>query len=146
MAESYEPGEIDLTPLRNVIDRFRESLAVYQAEPENPYYLDSVIKRFELTYEVSRKILMRFLKANSIAMKDENPTLPYAVRTANQDGLLLGTWVQWHAYREQRNNTSHAYDEEKARKIAAVVPNFLAEAEYLYARMKERLERDAATS
>ncbi len=133
-------SEIDLGTLGRAIVRLREAVEAHGREPENLFYVDSVIKRFEFTYELSRNTLLRFLEATSVKLKGTDaPTLPTLIRTANQDGLLRSTWEQWHTFRDARNRTSHAYDEGKARKIAAGVTAFLAEAEFLHERMTERL-------
>ncbi len=134
-------NEVNLSMLGRAIARLREAVLACQREPDNLLYLDSSIKRFEFTYELSRNTLLRFLEATSVKLKSsEPPTLGTLIRTANQDGLLLGTWEEWRGYRDARNRTSHAYDEGKAREIAASLPNFLMEAEFLHARMSERLE------
>ena len=133
-------AELDLTPLSRVVLRFREAVEAFGSEPANLFYLDSLIKRFEFTYELSRNTLLRFLELTSVKLKgNEAPSLATLIRTANQDGLLLGSWEQWHAYRDARNRTSHAYDEVKARDIAEGLPKFLEEVEFLLARMRERM-------
>ncbi len=53
------------------------------------------------------------------------------IRTANQQALLSGDWPTWHRYRDLRALTSHTYQADTARKVAAAIPAFLAEAEYL---------------
>ena len=62
------------------------------------------------------------------------------IRTANQQGLLLGDWPSWHRYRDLRARTSHTYREETAQEVVAVIPAFLMEAEHLRDQMQARLE------
>lgn len=120
--------------------RLHEGLQAYQREPENTIYLDSLIKRFELAYEMSRNTLVRFMEATSTRLNpDEGVTLATLIRTANQDGLLRGTWDQWRGFRDARNQTSHAYDENRARLIAAEIPGFLEEANFLFEQMRRKL-------
>ncbi len=138
---------VSLLPLGRAIVRFRENVEAYSREPDNLFYLDSLIKRFEFTYELSRNTLQRFLEQTSTKLRlSEAPTMATLIRTANQDGLLRGTWEQWHGYRDARNQTSHAYDESKARDIAGMLPDFLIEVESLYERMRERLGEDAGAA
>ena len=61
------------------------------------------------------------------------------IRTANEQGLLLGDWPAWHRYRELRARTSHTYQADTARQVAEVIPAFLAEAEYLRDQLQSRL-------
>ena len=132
--------ELSLDPMQRTLARLREGVDAFHREPENTIYLDSLIKRFELAYEMSRNTMARFVEATSMQLKsDDGVTLSAIVRTANQDGLLRATWEQWKGFRDARNQTSHAYDESKARAIAESVPAFLAEAEFLYEQMLARL-------
>ena len=136
-------AELSLEPLQKVLARLREGLEAYEREPGNTIYLDSVIKRFELAYEMSRNTLARFLEQTSFKLRsDEGATLATLIRTANQDGLLRGTWEQWREFRDARNQTSHAYDEGRARMVASHIPLFLEEAEYLYEQMRRKLAKD----
>ena len=61
------------------------------------------------------------------------------IRTANEQGLLLGDWSDWKDYREMRGATSHAYDEEVALRVVREIPRFLEEVAHLRDRLSERL-------
>jgi hypothetical protein len=61
------------------------------------------------------------------------------IRTANQQGLLLGDWPAWHRHRDLRARTSHTYRTETAQQVADAIPAFLAEAEYLRDQLQSRL-------
>ena len=61
------------------------------------------------------------------------------IRTANEQGLLLGNWTNWRRYREMRGKTSHTYDEAVAREVVAGIPAFLEEARYLRDQLKRRI-------
>ncbi len=61
------------------------------------------------------------------------------IRTANRQGLLLGDWPAWHRHRDQRARTSHIYHADVAREVAAAIPAFLAEAEFLRDELRKRL-------
>lgn len=72
-------------------------------------------------------------------MEDKGPVpgqydsmpFPDLIRSANEQGLLLGDWPKWRAYREMRAKTSHTYDEQTALDVVAGIPAFLEEAQYL---------------
>ena len=61
------------------------------------------------------------------------------IRTANQQGLLLGDWPAWHRYRDLRARTSHAYHAATARAVAEAIPGFLPEAAFLRDELRTRL-------
>ena len=133
---------LDFSPLENAVQRLDEGVVRYSSDPSDIMVRDGLIQRFEFTYELSHKILRRFMEAAAA-----NPTefdeadFQYLIRTANEQGLLLGAWPQWRVYRDMRSKTSHTYDEEVALKVVAGIPDFLKEARYLL----EQLQRKQRT-
>jgi nucleotidyltransferase substrate binding protein (TIGR01987 family) len=134
------PVSIDITPLVNVVDRLREGLARHQSEPADDQLRDGLIQRFEFTYELCHHMLKRFLRQNAASPEDlDRMAFPDVIRTANQQGLLLGDWPAWHRYRDLRARTSHACHAEIAQQVASAIPVFPAEAEYLRDELRRRL-------
>jgi nucleotidyltransferase substrate binding protein (TIGR01987 family) len=137
------PGEravkLDTTSLGNAVRRLREGLARYEREPTDEQIRDGLIQRFEFTYELSHKMLRRYLKEIA-ASPDEIEQMPFAdlIRTANAQGLLRDDWPAWRRFREVRARTSHTYDSKVASQVAAAIPAFLEEAQHLYAELRRR--------
>jgi len=133
-------SELSVAQLGKAIGRLEESLEAYRAEPENLMYRDSVIKRFEFTFEVVQSLLRRFVTAYSVNVKQrEQLTFPTLIRTASQDGVLRGGYDVWHGFRDARNRTSHAYNEDQAVAVVEAVPGFLDEVRFLYMRLGEEM-------
>jgi nucleotidyltransferase substrate binding protein (TIGR01987 family) len=132
--------KLDITSLGSAVRRLREGLARYEREPADEQIRDGLIQRFEFTYELSHKMLRRYLKETS-ASPDDIERMPFAdlVRTANAQGLLRGGWPIWRRFREMRTRTSHTYDAKVASQVASAIPAFLEEAEHLYAELQRRL-------
>ena len=130
---------LDLTSLAKAIQRLAEGLARYQADTSDTQIRDGLIQRFEFTYEISHKMLKRFLESVS-ANRGEFDAMSFAdlIRTGNEQGLLLGAWSDWKRYREMRSSTSHAYDEEVALGVVEGIPAFLAESEFLLKQLQGR--------
>lgn len=132
---------IDLTPLASAIARLEEGQARYLGDTSDTQIRDGLIQRFEFTYDLAHKMLRRFL-----AMSDANPdavaqmSFPTLIRTANERGLLLNEWSRWKQYRDDRNITSHTYDETKAIRVVAGIPAFIEEVRYLHDTMTQRAE------
>jgi nucleotidyltransferase substrate binding protein (TIGR01987 family) len=101
---------------------------------------DGLIQRFEFTYELSHKMLRRYLKETA-ASPDEIERMPFAdlIRAGNAQGLVRGDWPVWRRFREMRARTSHTYDAKVASEVVSAIPAFLEEAEYLYAELHRRL-------
>src|SRR6266404_9025961 len=132
--------KLDTTSLGNAVRRLREGLARYERESKDEQLRDGLIQRFEFTYELSHKMLRRYLK-ESAASPDEIEQMPFAdlVRTANAQALLRGDWPAWRRFREMRARTSHTYDAKVASQVASAIPAFLEEAEHLYDELQRRL-------
>lgn len=123
---------LDVSSLANAVQRLREGVARHAREPDDEQLRDGLIQRFEFTYDLSHKMLRRYLQERS-ASADETAQLSFAdmIRTANAQELLKGDWAAWRRYREMRTRTSHTYDAAIASEIAAAIPDFLEEAEFL---------------
>lgn len=131
---------LDITPLDRAIQRLDEGWARYQRDVGDLQIRDGLIQRFEFTYEISHKMLKRFLELTSpTAEKYDHMAFPDLIRSGNEQGLLLGEWSDWKVYRDLRAKTSHTYDEGIALEVVAGIPRFLEEARHLRDRLRERL-------
>lgn len=132
---------LDLSPLANAVARLTEGLARYLQDTSDSQIRDGLVQRFEFTYEISHKLLRRYLAMVS-ASPHEVDALPFPdlIRTANQQGLLLSDWPRWRQFRDMRARTSHSYDEAIALQVVAEIPAYLAEASYLCERLQARLK------
>jgi nucleotidyltransferase substrate binding protein (TIGR01987 family) len=131
---------LDLTPFNQVLVRLREGITRYARDPSDTQIRDGLIRRFVFTYEISHKMLRRYLKQAS-ATPEEYDRIAFQdlIRAANEQGLPLGDWPQWKNYREMRSKTSHTYDESISMEVVAQIPAFLEEATYLRDQIQSRL-------
>lgn len=143
--------KLDLTSLVNAIASLESALKV--STPDRLALFDAetrevlkagVIQNFEFTYELSHKMLKRYLEATAASPSDiEEMAFPDLIRTASEKSLLLNGWDVWKDYRKARGTTSHAYDQDKAQEVYRVIPGFLAEAKYLLAQLELRNNGEA---
>ena len=128
-----------LTSFEKAINSLKEAIAEYNKDKSNSFVRDSVIQRFEYTYELSIKMLKRYLEIIS-SSKSEVDMMSFndIIRKANIKGMLSGNLEDWRNYRDMRNITSHTYDEEKASQVISVVDGFLYDAEFLLNILKEK--------
>jgi nucleotidyltransferase substrate binding protein (TIGR01987 family) len=132
--------QLDITPLKNAIERLREGLARHLANPGDTQLRDGLIQRFEFTYEQCHKILRRYLELAAASPEEfESVEFSFLIRSGNEQGLLLGDWPKWKLYREMRGKTSHTYDERIAIEVVTGIPTFLEEALYLHDQLQRRL-------
>jgi nucleotidyltransferase substrate binding protein (TIGR01987 family) len=133
---------LDLTSLSRAAQKLGEGLERYQRNTADEQVRDGLIQRFKFTYEVSHKILKRYLELVS-ATPEIYDAMPFAdiIRSGNEQGLLLNDWSRWKFYRDMRARTSHTYNEIVALEVVSSIPAILADARYLLARLEERLQR-----
>ena len=130
---------LDFSPLANAVQRLQEGLVRYSVDTSDVMVRDGLVQRFEFTYELSHKMLRRFLQAASANPAEfDEADFQYLIRTANEQGLLLGAWPQWRVYRDMRSKTSHTYDEEVALKVVAGIPAFFEEAQFVLDQLQQR--------
>ena len=131
--------KLNLAPLDNAVSRLTEGLARYEKDITDTQIRDGLIQRFEFSYEISHKMLKRHLEAVS-PTPEQFDAMAFAdlIRSANEQGLLLGDWSSWKIYREMRSKTSHTYDEEIAIEVVQGIPAFLEEARHLLKQLQER--------
>lgn len=129
---------IDLMPFKKALKTLDEIIVRYDKEKDDDAIRDAVIQRFEYTYSLSIKMLIRFLQSQAINLPD-TLTFNEAIRKANQMGLLLTNLEKWTDYRQKRNLTSHTYEETIANSVVSVVKDFQKDAKYLYNELEKRI-------
>jgi nucleotidyltransferase substrate binding protein (TIGR01987 family) len=131
--------KLDLTSFKKILDNLNSILVRYNKE-HDPDIRDAVIQRFEYTYSMSLKMLVRFLKQGLLPVSEVNEmTFSQLIRRANTLGLLRSNLEVWDVFRQKRNMTFHAYDEEAALEVLSIVPDFKDEVMFLYNKLKDKL-------
>jgi nucleotidyltransferase substrate binding protein (TIGR01987 family) len=133
--------KLDATSFANSVRRLREGLARCAREPADEQLRDGLIQRFGFTFELSHKMLRRYLKETA-ASPDEIERMPFAdlIRTGNAQAILRGDWPAWRRFREMRSRTSHTYDAQAALAVVSAIPEFLKEVEHLCSEIERRLK------
>ncbi len=96
---------------------------------------DATIQRFEYTFELSWKVLKRYIKLNNNL---EIFNVKEIFREAGKQELIDHV-EKWFEYLEARNLTSHTYDENIAEKVFTKAKEFEKDALILLERLKPLL-------
>jgi len=101
--------------------QFRDAVAALKralAQPEDEFMRDSIIKRFELSFETARKVLRQWLVDQQEVTYESTKkvVMEAAFKTA-----LLSDADLWTEMTAARNDSSHEYDKSKAIEIVAFV-------------------------
>lgn len=140
---------LDFSPLASAISQLEKSLVYANSDmAKNDAGLfeqlrNSVIQCFEFTYELSTKMLKRYLEETAASPEEiDFSTFQNIIRIGNEKGILRSDWTRWKTYRQARTDSSHTYDEDKAHAVYEISPDFLDEARYLFRELTERSDKE----
>ncbi len=136
--------KLDSTPYVQATTRLAEGLARYRLVTADAQIRDGLVQRSEFTYEISQKILKRYLESVS-ATPGAYDAMAFAdiIRSGNEQGLLRSDWGTWKQYREMRGQTSHTYDEGTALKVVFGIRHSSARRSICSARSKGASRRES---
>lgn len=121
--------------LERVTDRLAQCWEAYRADPSNEFARETLVLRFGLAFEVSHKLLRRFLVLSSVSDEARLMTFPELIKHADDRNLLYSGLASWERYREMSGSSRSACAEDAAPEVAVLIPGFLSEAE----RLRERI-------
>ena len=107
------------TSLDNAISRLRELLH-HQEIDKADYMRDASIQRFEFVIELFWKVLKKILSYEKV-----DSTTPRDVISKAFQYNLIDDEKAWLAMLDDRNNTSHAYNEDSSKLIFARIKQYL---------------------
>ena len=131
---------LDLTTLQSALQTLKEAIILYDQQEHNiplkDALRDSVIQRFEYTYELSWKLIQRWIELNI------NPELAEAwsrkdlYRIAAQKALIKDPNI-WFQYHQARNVAAHAYNQTNAQIALEAARKCVEDIEYLLAKLSK---------
>lgn len=117
-------SKISLQSLEKALTSLERALA----QPKNEFNRDSVIQRFEFSFELCWKSALRIIQA-------DHPLTDSSVRGVLREASRLG-WIQtldaWFRFQEARNLSSHTYNEETAEEVYLEAAKFASEGRKLF--------------
>ena len=138
--------KLDTSSLHKAIGQLEEALEFCEGELARSnvkvahLFRTAAIQTFEFTYELSWKMLKRYLEVSSATPETvDQMAFPDLIRTGSEQGLLLSGWDAWKEFRKARGITSHIYDEAKAKEVFAALPRFRDEARFLLTQLEKRV-------
>ena len=131
--------EIDVAPLERATSQLDKAITAWQANPSDEFIRDAVIQRFEFTYELSIKMMRRYLKLIAATDDEVNElTFRELIRRGGDLKLLQGDISDWLQFRQARTDTVHTYNEVRAVEVAGASIKFASEAQFLLRELKVR--------
>jgi nucleotidyltransferase substrate binding protein (TIGR01987 family) len=134
---------LELTSLENAtasLGRSINAAATFEATlpPElNKTVRSGIIQNFEVAYELSWKMMKRWIETNISAASVDGVTRRELFRQAAENRLIddVDLWMSFHA---ARNETSHTYDNDTAEEVSDSAEQFVAAAQSLLTSLRAR--------
>lgn len=136
---------LELDNLRNSIKSLTDLLEVSEndarmgqlSDVERNGIRSGVIQNFEVTYELSWKLIARWLNTYIADGTADGVTRRQLFRLAAENRLIadVDMWMQHH---QARNDTSHIYDEERAAQVYRATREFSHDARWLLEALEAR--------
>ncbi|OGI00391.1 MAG: hypothetical protein A2Y25_02250 [Candidatus Melainabacteria bacterium GWF2_37_15] len=115
--------------------KLKKAVDSYKQNPEDDLIQMALIQAFEFNFELSWNLVKDFLEYEGIIVKFPRDT----IKEGYQANIIVNGEI-WIEMIEDRNLTSHTYNEEQAKKIIdKVINTYLSEFEKLCSYFKERL-------
>ena len=130
--QSVKTEQISAGPFQKALD----SLTKILKEKKTDIVRDATIQRFEYTFELSWKLLKRYLESQQNVIE---PSIKNLFREAGKLGLIDSV-EDWFTYLDARNRTSHTYNEATAEEVFIVAKKFEHSAQFMKNRLEKLLE------
>lgn len=126
---------LKLDKLKEALATLKEAIELHQEKQSDTKLAlalrDSVIQRFEYTYELAWKIMQRWLATNV------SPEASETVYSRKELFRLAAKWkiiddpLRWFKYNEARNISAHTYDEDNAEQVFQAALGLVIDVKYL---------------
>lgn len=127
--------KLDLTALHKAVHSLNRAIE----QPKNEFTRDAVIQRFEYTFELSWKMIKRYLKVEA-GVEEFNIRNLFRLAAQHQ---LLSDADNWFRYNQARNLTSHTYNEITAEETYAIAKQFCPDAKTLLMNLENAIGSSA---
>ncbi|MDQ6955484.1 MAG: nucleotidyltransferase substrate binding protein [Mariprofundaceae bacterium] len=134
---------LDLTPLQKALKSLLFAIERTEREAEDDMLRDSVIQRFEYTYELCWKMLKRRLEMDAPSAEAiDAMSYREMIREGAERGLIDEP-VVWFDYRQKRNLTTHTYNANVAQEVYQSAVAFANHAQKLLSALEQRNNDEA---
>ena len=136
---------LDLSSLKKAVHSLETALdfagsddqLVGLTEDQKDVIRAGAIQNFEFTYELCWKFMKRWLSTNLGRTSIDGTARRELFRIAAEN-LLITDVPRWMEYHDDRNETSHTYNESKAEDVFATAKMFLPDAKALFDHLEQK--------
>ena len=129
---------LDISPLAGALDSLEKAIQRSLKEPQDDMIRDSVIQRFEYSYELCWKMLKRQLEQDVATPASLDAMSFKELIREGAERSYIQNPEHWFVYRSQRNITSYTYNAEKAESVHKTAIHFLPDARNLFEALQQK--------
>lgn len=130
--------KLDFSSLKKAIGSLGRAIDRTRKAPADEELRDAVIQRFEYTYELAWKMMKRQMERESPNPAElDRLSFKDLLREAAEKGIIADAEA-WLVYRDQRDITSHSYDEAQAKSVYETALKFFDDAKAVLAELEKR--------
>ena len=134
---------MNITSLKQSAQDLEKALEICHKNTESGVLKDACIYRFRNTYEITLRMIKRYLKeTSSNPFEIEKLTFNQMINKAFEASIIKLEFEDWKKFRDCRIKVSESYQEEVVDEILKEAPLFLKEIKYLISRLNENLTQE----
>jgi nucleotidyltransferase substrate binding protein (TIGR01987 family) len=131
---------IKLTNFKKAVITLEKAFIEFRQHSHSTLMRDGVIQRFEYTYESAWKLIKRYLEEEMGETDADTYSKRELFRHAAEAKLIQDP-EQWFLYHQNRNITSHTYNEIEAEKVFDTAVLFEKDVKNLLIELEKRLNK-----
>lgn len=129
--------DLNIEPLQKAFHSLTRGMERAKKDLTDLEVRDGCIQRFEYTYELSIKLIKRYIeKENPISENVDQMNFRDLLRLSAEIGLIKNV-QDWFVFREAHNNTSYNYDEGNAKKTFETIPSIIEHIQFLINKLNQ---------
>ena len=127
---------MNITSLKQSVQDLEKALEICHKNTENGILKDACIYRFKNTYEITVRMIKRYLKeTSSNPFEIEKLTFNQMIKKAFEVSIIKLEFKDWKKFRDCRIKVSESYQEGVVDEILKEIPFFFKEVKYLISRL-----------
>ena len=134
---------MNITSLKQSAQNLEKALEICHKNTESGVLKDACIYRFRNTYEITLRMIKRYLKeTSSNPFEIEKLTFNQMISKAFEASIIKLEFEDWKKFRDCRTKISESYQEKVVDEILKEVPLFLKEIKYFISHLNKKLKQE----
>ena len=134
---------MNITSLKQSVQDLEKALEICHKNTESGVLRDACIYRFKNAYEITLRMIKRYLKeTSSNPFEIEKLTFNQMISKAFGASLIKLEFKDWKKFRDHLIKMSEFYEEDELDEVLKGIPFFLKDVKYFISRLNEKLTQE----